>query len=104
MVHFINYHISELLHQNTDEIVKSDGDVSSSIVTLQERQKMRRQISNSLTKEGWTREAVTFLEKSKDDSESLDEYFQNEMKILMHDHTLQNHKRHRRFVQLIDKI
>ena len=61
-------------------------------------------MANSLITEGWTREAVTFMEKSKEDSETIDEYFQNEMKILMHNHALPNSKRHRKFVQLIDKI
>ena len=65
---------------------------------------MRRQMSQSLIREQWIREAVTLTEKSKLDSETLDEYFQNEMKILLHDNTLKNRNRHMRFVQLIDKV
>ena len=65
---------------------------------------MRRQMSQSLIREQWIREAVNLTEKSKVDSETLDEYFQNEMKILLHDNTLQNRNRHMRFVQLIDKV
>ena len=42
MVHFINYHLSELLHYKNDEIIKSEGEASQSIVSLPERQKMRR--------------------------------------------------------------
>ena len=75
MVHFINYHLSELLHYKNDEIIKSEGEASQSIVSLPERQKMRRQMSISLIKEDWTREAVILLEKSKEDHQSLDEYF-----------------------------
>ena len=65
---------------------------------------MRRQMSQSLIREQWIEEAVTLTEKSKLDSETLDEYFQNEMKILLHDNTLKNRNRHMRFVQLIDKV
>lgn len=36
---------------------------------------MRRQMSQSLIREQWIREAVNLTEKSKDDSETLDEYF-----------------------------
>ena len=72
MTHFINYHISELLQQKNNEIIKSE---SESIVTMAERQKMRRQMSINLIKEDWTPEAVILLEKSRDDHQSLDEYF-----------------------------
>ena len=47
---------------------------------------------------------MTLIEKSKANSASLDEYFQNEMKILMNAHNLQNHKRHTRLMELIDKV
>ena len=44
------------------------------------------------------------IEKSKANSASLEEYFQNEMKILMNAHNLQNHKRHKRLMELIEKV
>ena len=44
------------------------------------------------------------IEKSKAHSASLDEYFQNEMKILMNAHNLKNHKRHKRMMQIIEKV
>ena len=37
-------------------------------------------------------------------SESLEDYFQNEMKVLMNAHSLQNHKRHKRLMELIEKV
>ena len=36
--------------------------------------------------------------------DNLEDYFHNEMKILINAHTLANHKRHKRFMDLIEKI
>ena len=49
---------------------------------------MRRQIHGYLVKERWTKQAVNLIEKSKANSATLEEYFQNEMKILMNAHNL----------------
>lgn len=61
-VHMINYHISELV---------SD----SSFINSTERQKYRKQISESLIKEEWVPEAMHLVEKAKTDSSSTEEWF-----------------------------
>jgi len=47
-----------------------------------------------LIKEKWSQAAVAVIEKSKVDSANLEEYFLNEMKILMNANNMRNHKRH----------
>ena len=108
-VHLINYHLSELLERQSREDDFSDivchmQSESKPQLTINEKQKYRRQIMNHLVKEKWTKEAVNLIEKSKSDSASLEEYFQNEMKILMNAHNLKKHKRHHRLMELIDRV
>ena len=103
-VHFINYHLSELLDRQGREADDDISGESKPLVGIQEKQKTRRQIHSHLVKERWTKQAVNLIEKSKANSATLEEYFQNEMKILMNAHNLQNHKRHKRLMELIDKV
>ena len=74
------------------------------LVGIPEKQKKRGPIQTQLVKERWTKQAVNLIEKSKANSASLEEYFQNEMKILMNAHNLQNHKKHKRLMELIEKV
>ena len=76
-VHFINYHLSELLDKKAGED-DDDGHASSDVkklVPVQDKQKMRRTIYMHMCKEKWTNEAVTIIEKSKTMSATLDDYF-----------------------------
>ena len=109
-VNFINYHLAELLdRQGRDEDLADifgppTQTEASTQVSVQEKQKYRRTIHTQLVKERWTTEAVTLIEKSKADSSGLEEYFQNEMKILLHAHNLKSHHRHQRLMELIEKV
>ena len=58
---FINYHLSELLQPKPEEIE------SKSVISFQDRQKYRRQISSNLIREQWISEAVNMMTKSRDD-------------------------------------
>ena len=47
---------------------------------------------------------MTLLEESKANSASLEEYFSNEMKVLLHANSLRGHHRHQRLMELIEKV
>jgi hypothetical protein len=48
-------------------------------------------------------EAISLVETSKMAAQDIDEFFTNEMLVLNNDKRLSNHKRHKRFAQLIEK-
>jgi len=74
------------------------------LVNTAERQKIRKQISDSMIKENWTEQAIQLTENSKEESQSMEEFFRNEMKILIYDKNLPNHRRHQRLLSLIEKV
>ncbi len=49
-------------------------------------------------------EAISLVEKSKIAAQDIEEFFTNEMLVLNNDKRLSNHKRHKRFAQLVEKV
>jgi hypothetical protein len=64
---------------------------------------LRKEISQSLLQESWVEEAVNLVETSKLAARDVEEFFLNELSVLIYDKSLSNHKRHERFMQLVEK-
>lgn len=69
-----------------------------------DRQKLRKQIADAMVRENWIPEAMHLVEQAKSDSNSIQEIFLYEMKVLMHDHNLATHLRHQRLLNLVEKV
>jgi len=92
MIHFISYHISETVLAQQ----KNSGSKT---------QKYRTSIAKSLIDEGWTQEALQFIERAKCEvGDNLAFFFDYEMQVLNYDREITADERQRRFVELIRKV
>lgn len=98
----INYHISEVLSEIQHQD-KSGSDQGEKLMNDYEQKMHRNEISQSLLKEKWMPEATNLFEKSKQNGD-IHEFFRAELEILTHNKSISNHRRHRRFIQMIDKV
>lgn len=58
-------------------------------------------MNRMLLRDKWVSESQNLMEKTKQDCK-IQQYFTSELQILMHDKSMSNHERHRRFKHLID--
>lgn len=72
-------------------------DKDQPFMTNKDKQKNRKQIAESLIREGYLSEAKFMVERAKEDSQTLEEHFNSEMHILTYDKRMTRHKRHKRF-------
>jgi hypothetical protein len=99
----INFHLSELL-RSSPTVPKITENEAPELIKPEERQKLRKQIADSMVREEWIPEAMHLVEQAKVESKSIQEEFLYEMKMLMHDHTLRSYQRQKRLTELVDKV
>ena len=93
MEKLIHFHISECLRtvpiSAKDDPLNHEGPikipVAKDIIGPNRRKVFREKISDMLVKEAWIPEGIKLVEKAKKDASNLQEYFYNEIKVLVND-------------------
>ena len=74
------------------------------IYSQDQKHAARSRISDCLLRDKWIPEGITLKEKSiEENTNQIQHLFENELTVLQNDARISNHRRHKRFAQILDR-